>query len=538
VFSTYENEYITLLALALTCLSCLFFMVGLIGASENRFRLHDVHWVLAEGEFDGRSREVYFGLLNFMVEGEPVMEYDDCKDSTDLCKECVEAGGAATAMVTLGEILAVCALIATYYRYWNNDVMLKAVGSVSAFFSFFFCGVGCIAFAPCKDQVYEDMKHAEWGLPYVLVLVGCLFMLNVFFLHLLLRTEDKAYTPLTPPAESAADKERAALEEAERMSREAEELARREVEAAERAAREEAERVAREEAERVAREEAERVAKEEAERVAKEEAERIAREKAEREEAERIAREKAAEEATRRELERQASMAQEEAERRAREQAEREEADRLAREKAEREEAERLAREKAEREEAERLAREKAEREEAERLAREKAEREEAERLAREKAEKEEAERLAREAQEAEAARLAEIEKMKEKARQDRIAVLNRIEDTLQQEIGFVKNDAHLTEDGKRVCDEVAATIVDYPELVIHIDSHTSCKAGHCNNGCRLMDLSQQRVEEVMRHLIEKGCRQKFIPKGYGCKHPELGAVRAVRIYPEDLEYD
>merc|ERR1712194_22628 len=105
------------------------------------------------------------------------------------------------------------------------------------------------------------------------------------------------------------------------------------------------------------------------------------------------------------------------------------------------------------------------------------------------------------------------------------------LEDTMQQEIGFEKNRKEITDAGKVVCDDVVKTLRQYPELVIHIQSHTSCKVGRCEQGCHLMELSQERVEEVKRYFEGRGCKNVFIPKGWGCRHPEIGNVRKVRVF-------
>ena len=129
-------------------------------------------------------------------------------------------------------------------------------------------------------------------------------------------------------------------------------------------------------------------------------------------------------------------------------------------------------------------------------------------------------------------------DKARAKAKQDRIDALNLIEDTMREEITFVKNEADITFDGYEICKNVAAILLQYPELLIHIDGHTSCRSGVCGHECKLIKLSQARVERVRDALLDSGCENSFIPQGWGCKHPEVGSERKVSIYPEDLDWE
>jgi outer membrane protein OmpA-like peptidoglycan-associated protein len=126
----------------------------------------------------------------------------------------------------------------------------------------------------------------------------------------------------------------------------------------------------------------------------------------------------------------------------------------------------------------------------------------------------------------------------RQKAMDDRRAVLDRLEETMKEEIDFEKNQKDITAAGKVVCDKISGILLEYPELEIHIQSHTSCKEGKCVAGCKLMELSQDRVEEVMHYFESQGCVNKFIPKGWGCQHPEIKNKRKVRVFPEDLSWE
>jgi len=130
------------------------------------------------------------------------------------------------------------------------------------------------------------------------------------------------------------------------------------------------------------------------------------------------------------------------------------------------------------------------------------------------------------------------VSEARTKAKQDRIDALNLIEDTMREEIDFVVNDSGITPEGRSVCSKVSNILLQYPELQIHVESHTSCKPGRCTKECRLMQLSQDRVDNVRDALIDCGCQNVFFTKGWGCKHPEVGAERVVKIFPEDLDWE
>ena len=112
-------------------------------------------------------------------------------------------------------------------------------------------------------------------------------------------------------------------------------------------------------------------------------------------------------------------------------------------------------------------------------------------------------------------------------------SIMYEIEETLKEEIEFHQNSPELTDQGKVICKKVLPFLLKLPDMIINIESHTNCKKGKCDNGCHLMDLSQQRVETVKHYLIEHGATNEFHTKGWGCRHPELKNVRMVRIYPD-----
>lgn len=107
------------------------------------------------------------------------------------------------------------------------------------------------------------------------------------------------------------------------------------------------------------------------------------------------------------------------------------------------------------------------------------------------------------------------------------------IEETLKEQIEFVKNKSDITEQGQLICNKVVPLLKRMPHLVIHIESHTNCFLAKCEHGCILMELSQERVDNVRNYFINAGCTNQFIAKGWGCKHPEHKNVRLVRIFPQ-----
>lgn len=129
------------------------------------------------------------------------------------------------------------------------------------------------------------------------------------------------------------------------------------------------------------------------------------------------------------------------------------------------------------------------------------------------------------------AAEAAEAVKREHEARIE--SIRREIEETMKEEIEFVKNKADITDQGKSICDKVIPFLRKVPDIDIYIESHTNCQKGKCDDGCYLMDLSQERVDNVKGYFQKHGCQNKFITKGWGCKHPEYRNVRLVRIFPE-----
>mmetsp|Transcript_17982 Transcript_17982/g.30084 ORF Transcript_17982/g.30084 Transcript_17982/m.30084 type:complete len:411 (-) Transcript_17982:1063-2295(-) len=128
---------------------------------------------------------------------------------------------------------------------------------------------------------------------------------------------------------------------------------------------------------------------------------------------------------------------------------------------------------------------------------------------------------------------LAVVEQEREAENAKIKAIMYDIEMTLKEEIEFVQNKAELTAIGKGICDKVLPLLLKLPDMKINIESHTNCKKGRCDDGCHLMDLSQDRVDTVKFYFVERGATNEFHTKGWGCRHPELKNVRKVRIYPD-----
>lgn len=139
----------------------------------------------------------------------------------------------------------------------------------------------------------------------------------------------------------------------------------------------------------------------------------------------------------------------------------------------------------------------------------------------------------------AEQAELLQQNERKRVAAQQRIDALKRIEDIMRHDVGFEKNSAILAADGIVTCLQIAKVLIEYPELVISIESHTSCDQSevfNCNDGCRMAELSQNRVDAIKNELEKTGCVNTLQCKGWGCEHPVVGSVSKVLVYPQDYE--
>jgi outer membrane protein OmpA-like peptidoglycan-associated protein len=122
-----------------------------------------------------------------------------------------------------------------------------------------------------------------------------------------------------------------------------------------------------------------------------------------------------------------------------------------------------------------------------------------------------------------------------------RIDAIDKLEKSMVNDLKFVQNQDSVTPESLPTVDSVAAVLREYPELMIHIDSHTNCSQStkfNCDEACRMFELSQRRADNVKHMLISRGCQNVIVSKGWGCKHPQIGNKRIVKIYPEDLEHE
>lgn len=105
--------------------------------------------------------------------------------------------------------------------------------------------------------------------------------------------------------------------------------------------------------------------------------------------------------------------------------------------------------------------------------------------------------------------------------------VLNILE---SREITFVKNCADLDDDGREVCKAIALELLKSSTVDLNIESHTNCRLAKCSEFCFMADLCQKRCDAVQAWFVENGCQHNISSKGWGCKHPKLGATRQFRI--------
>jgi outer membrane protein OmpA-like peptidoglycan-associated protein len=111
-------------------------------------------------------------------------------------------------------------------------------------------------------------------------------------------------------------------------------------------------------------------------------------------------------------------------------------------------------------------------------------------------------------------------------------ALKAELDATLETPLEFVKNKAELSPAGLASCRQLVPILRRNPSLAICIDSHTNCFLDKCKERCTHLHLSQRRVDAVKEELAAGGAHNYIITKGWGCKHPDIKNVRAVRIYP------
>jgi OOP family OmpA-OmpF porin len=81
----------------------------------------------------------------------------------------------------------------------------------------------------------------------------------------------------------------------------------------------------------------------------------------------------------------------------------------------------------------------------------------------------------------------------------------------------FKVDSAELTADAKKTLDEVAASLISYPEKnAIAVQGHTSSEGGTAHN----LKLSQNRANSVVSYLKSKGVTNSLSAKGFGKSQP------------------
>jgi outer membrane protein OmpA-like peptidoglycan-associated protein len=128
-----------------------------------------------------------------------------------------------------------------------------------------------------------------------------------------------------------------------------------------------------------------------------------------------------------------------------------------------------------------------------------------------------------------------EAEELEHKHREELAAMKamkEELDNSMTEPLEFVKNKAELSPAGLDACTKILPVLLRNPELPICIDGHTNCFLDKCKDHCTHVHLSQKRVDAVKEQLRQGGAHNNILTKGWGCKHPELKNVRAVRIYP------
>lgn len=105
-----------------------------------------------------------------------------------------------------------------------------------------------------------------------------------------------------------------------------------------------------------------------------------------------------------------------------------------------------------------------------------------------------------------------------------------------EEEIRFEDSKAEVDE-GK-VLHRVALFLRKYPEIDINIESHTACigptGVGLCagDMNCASLLFSEQRATAIEQFLRGMGCKNQFLCRGWGCKHPSVGNKKLIRMFP------
>jgi len=83
--------------------------------------------------------------------------------------------------------------------------------------------------------------------------------------------------------------------------------------------------------------------------------------------------------------------------------------------------------------------------------------------------------------------------------------------------VDFAPGTANLTVNARRVLDEVARAVVEFPSLTVRIDAHTD----DALTPAEAIDLTRQQVKSVARHLLQRGVsREQLKARAFGSRLP------------------
>ena len=168
---------IAIIMTVLSVVSALFYLIGVMGASDDKDTIEDVNWANGVLEFAGKDFDFYFGLKAFTVDGD-VEKYDDC--DSDICGDCGDAGETTTAMVAIALICAIItSVIGVLSIFGKGNKIVSIAGIVASACSIIFGVIGFVVFDECYSALDDDVDDVEYGPGMALTLVAFLMMLVV-----------------------------------------------------------------------------------------------------------------------------------------------------------------------------------------------------------------------------------------------------------------------------------------------------------------------------------------------------------------------
>lgn len=168
----------------LSIVSFAFFLIGVIGYSENKNVVTDIPWGVGEYEgFGGNTGDFYLGLQGYVVDSNGVelkhVSFNDDACTADFCDTCTDAGAVAFALCVVSVILSLAAFIFNVMGAVNGSIIASAATLICSVAAAVLSIIAFVSVNPCFNEFVDDVAlsvlgsaEATYGIAGWLTLIG------------------------------------------------------------------------------------------------------------------------------------------------------------------------------------------------------------------------------------------------------------------------------------------------------------------------------------------------------------------------------